>query len=55
MKDRYAQPIAEGLSLTLLKKHSRHEVEAVLHHLYGRERAELVLEKVFGFEEAING
>jgi len=55
MKDRYAQPIAEGLSLALLKKHTRHEVEAVLHHLYGEDRAESILKKVFGFEEAING
>ena len=55
MKDRYAQPIAEGLSLTLLRKHSRHEVEAVLHHLYGEDRAEKILEKVFGFEESVNG
>ena len=55
MKDRYAQSIAEGLSLTLLRRHTRHEVEAVLHHLYGQERAEMILEKVFGFEEAVNG
>ena len=55
MKDRYAQPIAEGLSLALLRKHSHHEVEAVLHHLYGEDRAEKVLEKVFGFEESVNG
>ena len=55
MKDRYAQSIAEGLSLTLLRRHTRHEVEAVLHHLYGQERAEVILEKVFGFEEAVNG
>ena len=55
MKDRYAQPIEEGLSLALLRKHSRHEVEAVLHHLYGRDRAEAILEKVFGFEESVNG
>ena len=55
MKDRYAQPIAEGLSLALLRKHSRHEVEAVLHHLYGQERAEAILEKVLGFQEATSG
>ena len=55
MKDRYAQPIAEGLSLALLRKHSRHEVEAVLHHLYGQDRAEEILQKVFGFEESVNG
>ena len=55
MKDRYAQSIAEGLSLTLLRKHSRHEVEAVLHHLYGQDRAEVILEKVFGFEESVSG
>lgn len=55
MKDRYAQPIAEGLSLTLLRRHTRHEVEAVLHHLYGQGRAEVILEKVFGFEESVNG
>ena len=35
MKNRYAQSIEEGLSLAFLKKHSRHEVEAALHHLYG--------------------
>ncbi len=55
MKDRYAQSIAEGLSLALLRKHSRHEVEAVLHHLYGQDRAEKILEKVLGFQEATNG
>ena len=55
MKDRYAQPIAEGLSLALLRKHSRHEVEAVLHHLYGEDRAKAILKKVFGFEESVNG
>lgn len=55
MKDRYAQPVAEGLSLALLRKHSRHEVEAVLHHLYGKDSAEKILEKVFGFEESVNG
>ena len=55
MKDRYAQPIAEGLSLALLRRHTRHEVEAVLHHLYGRDRAEKILEKVFGFEESVSG
>ena len=55
MKDRYAQSIAEGLSLALLRKHSRHEVEAVLHHLYGQERTETILEKIFGFQEAVNG
>ena len=55
MKDRYAQSIAEGLSLALLKKHSRHEVEAVLHHLYGQDRAEAILEKVLGFQEATSG
>ncbi len=55
MQDRYAQSIEEGLALALLRKHSRHEVEAVLHHLYGEERTEVILEKVFGFEEAVNG
>ena len=55
MKDRYAHSIEEGLSLALLRKHSRHEVEAVLHHLYGQDRAEAILEKVFGFEESVNG
>ena len=55
MKDHYAQPIEEGLSLALLRKHSYHEVEAVLHHLWGRDRAEAILEKVYGFEESVNG
>ena len=55
MKDRYAQPIVEGLSLALLRKHTRHEVEAVLHHLYGEDKAQATLKKVFGFEESING
>ena len=55
MKDRYAHSIAEGLALALLRKHSRHEVEAVLHHLYGQERTETILEKIFGFQEAVNG
>ena len=54
MKDRYAHSIEEGLSLALLRKHSRHEVEAVLHHLYGQERTETILEKIFGFQEAVN-
>ena len=55
MKDRYAHSIEEGLSLALLRKHSRHEVEAVLHHLYGQEKTETILEKIFGFQEAVNG
>lgn len=55
MKDRYALPIEEGLSLALLRKHGTHEVEAVLHHLYGKERAAEILEKVLGFQEAISG
>ena len=55
MKDRYAQSIEEGLALALLRGHTRHEVEAVLHHLYGQEKAEVILEKVSGFEEAVNG
>ena len=55
MKDRYTQPIVEGLSLALLSKHTRHEVEAVLHHLCGEDRARVTLEKVFGFEESVNG
>ena len=55
MKDRYVHSIEEGLSLALLRKHGRHEVEAVLHHLYGQERTETILEKIFGFQEAVNG
>jgi len=55
MRDRYAQSIEEGLALALLRKHSRHEIEALLHHLYGQERAEAILEKVFGFQEATSG
>ena len=55
MKDRYAHSIEEGLALALLRKHGIHEVEAVLHHLYGQERTETVLEKVLGFQEAVNG
>lgn len=55
MDDRYAQPIEEGLSLALLRKHSRHEIEAVLHHLYGAERSEAILEKVLGFQAATSG
>ena len=55
MKDRYAHSIEEGLSLALLRKHGIHEVEAVLHHLYGQERTETILEKIFGFQEAVNG
>lgn len=55
MKDRYAHSIEEGLSLALLRKHSRHEVEAVLHHLCGDEKTETILEKIFGFQEAVNG
>lgn len=55
MKDRYAQSIEEGLALALLRKHTRHEVEAVLHHLYGQDRTPATLEKVFGFEASVNG
>ena len=55
MKDRYALPIEEGLSLALLRKHGTHEVEAVLHHLYGKKRAAEILEKVLGFQEATSG
>ena len=55
MKEHYAQSIAEGLSLALLRKHSQHEVEAVLHHLYGEERAEAILEKILGFQAATSG
>ena len=55
MKDRYAQSIEEGLALSLLRKHTRHEVEAVLHHLYGQDRTQTTLEKVFGFEASVNG
>ena len=55
MKDSYAQSIEVGLALALLRKHSRHEVEAVLHHLYGQDKAQATLEKVFGFEESVNG
>ena len=55
MKDRYAQSIAEGLALALLRKHSRHEVEAVLHYLCGEKKAEAILEKVLGFQEATSG
>lgn len=55
MKDRYAQSIEEGLALALLRKHTRHEVEAVLHHLYGQNRSEAILEKVIGFQESMNG
>ncbi len=55
MRDRYAQSIEEGLALALLRKHSRHEVEAVLHHLCGAERTKATLEKVLGFEASVNG
>lgn len=55
MKDRYAQPIEDGLALVLLKKHDRHEVEAVLHHLYGQERAVAILGKALSFQESVNG
>ena len=55
MKDHYAQSMEEGLALALLKKHTRHEVEAVLHHLYGQDKTQATLEKVFGFEESVNG
>lgn len=55
MEERYAQSIGEGLSLTLLRRHTPHEVEAVLHHLYGEEKAKAILEKVLGFQEATSG
>lgn len=55
MNDRYVHSIEEGLALVLLRKHSRHEVEAVLHHLYGQDRTPATLEKVFGFEASVNG
>lgn len=55
MKERYAQSIAEGLSLALLRKHGKREVEAVLHHLYGEEKSAAILKKVWGFQEATSG
>lgn len=53
MFDGYVQTVEEGLALSLLNKaHGAHEVEAVLQHFCGETKAESVLEKVLGFQEA---
>ena len=53
MLDGYVQTVEEGLALSLLNKgHGAHEVEAVLQHLCGETKAESVLEKVLGFQQA---
>jgi len=53
MFDGYVQTVEEGLALSLLNKgHGAHEVEAVLQYLHGETKAESVLEKVLGFQEA---
>lgn len=53
MFDGYMQTVEEGLALSLLNKgHGAHEVEAVLQYLCGEIKAESVLEKVLGFQQA---
>ena len=53
MLDGYVQTVEEGLALSLLNKgHGAHEVEAVLQHLCDETKAESVLEKVLGFQQA---
>ena len=53
MFDGYVQTVEEGLALSLLNKgHGTHEVEAVLQHFCGEIKAESVLEKVLGFQQA---
>ena len=53
MFDGYVQTVEEGLALSLLNKgHGAHEVEAVLQHLCGETKAESILEKVLGFQQA---
>jgi glycosyltransferase involved in cell wall biosynthesis len=53
MLDGYVQTVEEGLALSLLNKgHSVHEVEAVLQHFCDETKAESVIEKVLGFQEA---
>ena len=53
MFDGYVQTVEEGLALSLLNKgHGAHEVEAVLQHFCGETKAEGILEKVLGFQEA---
>ncbi|MBM3210760.1 glycosyltransferase [Candidatus Poribacteria bacterium] len=52
MWDGYVQTIEEGLTLSLLEKHKIHEVEAVLDHLYGEEKAREVIERVNDFQHA---
>ena len=53
MLDGYVQTVEEGLALSLLNKgHGAHEVEAVLQYLCGETKAESVLEKVLGFQQA---
>lgn len=53
MFDGYVQTVEEGLALSLLNKgHGAHEVEAVLQHFCGETKAEGILEKVLGFQQA---
>jgi glycosyltransferase involved in cell wall biosynthesis len=53
MESGYPQTLKEGLALSLLRRHTPHEVEAVLWHLCDdREEVEQVLERVQGFIEA---
>jgi hypothetical protein len=53
MESGYPQTLKEGLALSLLRRHTPHEVEAVLWHLCeDREEVEEVFERVQGFIEA---
>ena len=53
MLDGYVQTVEEGLALSLLNRgHGAHEVEAVLQHLCDETKAESILEKVLGFQQA---
>ena len=53
MRSGYSQTLIEGLALSLARRHTPHEVEAVLWHLCeNRQEVERILHRVWGFIEA---
>ncbi len=52
--DSYIQSVEEGLALALLKHHTWHEVEALLHQFCGREETKGVLRRVRQFLETLS-
>jgi hypothetical protein len=53
MRSGYPQTLMEGLALSLARRHTPHEVEAVLWHLCeDRQEAKRILRRVWGFIEA---